>query len=112
MTRTHLYEAANAIMTRKLGASRLRDWALAIAERTGPRKAKVALARKLAVILHATWRTDTPLPRRGDRISTQSTTGARRRATWMRPAGTQGEGEIAPTHAGLRPRTPLRSVQT
>ena len=47
-------------MTRKLGASRLRDWALAIAERTGPRKAKVALARKLAVILHAMWRTDTP----------------------------------------------------
>lgn len=60
MTRTHLYEAANAIMTRKLGGSRLRDWALAIAERTGPRKAKVALARKLAVILHAMWRTGLP----------------------------------------------------
>ena len=60
MTRTHLYEAANAIMTRKLGGSRLRDWARAIAERTGPRKAKVALARKLAVILHAMWRTGTP----------------------------------------------------
>lgn len=57
MTRTHLYEAANVIMTRKLGGSRLRDWARAIAERTGPRKAKVALARKLAVILHAMWRT-------------------------------------------------------
>lgn len=53
MTRTHLYEAANAIMTRKLGGSRLRDWARAIAERTGPRKAKIALARKLAVTLHA-----------------------------------------------------------
>lgn len=36
MTRTHLYEAANAIVTRKLGGSRLRDWALAIAERIGP----------------------------------------------------------------------------
>jgi transposase len=60
MTRTHLYEAANAIMTRKLGGSRLRDWARAIAERTGPRKAKVALARKLAVILHAMWRTGLP----------------------------------------------------
>jgi transposase len=47
-------------MTRKLGASRLRDWALAIAGRTGPRKAKVALARKLAVILHAMWRTGAP----------------------------------------------------
>jgi hypothetical protein len=36
------------------------NWALAIAERTGPRKAKVARVRKLAVILHAMWRTDTP----------------------------------------------------
>jgi transposase len=60
MTRTHLFEAANAIMTRKLGGSRLPDWARAIAGRTGPRKAKVALARKLAVILHAMWRTGTP----------------------------------------------------
>lgn len=60
MTRTHLYEAANAIMTRVGGADRLRDWARAIAERTGPRKAKVALARKLAVVLHAMWRKGEP----------------------------------------------------
>lgn len=60
MTRTHLYEAANAIMTRVGGADRLRDWARAVAERTGPRKAKVALARKLAVVLHAMWRTGEP----------------------------------------------------
>lgn len=51
---------ANAIYCRKLGGGRLRDWAKAIAERTGPRKAKVALARKLAVTLHAMWRTGTP----------------------------------------------------
>lgn len=37
-----------------------RGWAKAIAERTGPRKAKVALARKLAVTLHAMWRTNSP----------------------------------------------------
>jgi len=59
-TRKCLFEAANAIYCRKLGGSRLRDWAKAIAERTGPRKAKVALARKLAVTLHAMWRTGTP----------------------------------------------------
>lgn len=59
-TRKCLYEAANAIYCRSLGGPRLRTWAKAIAERTGPRKAKVALARKLAVILHAMWRTDTP----------------------------------------------------
>jgi hypothetical protein len=33
-------------------ASVLKDWAHAIAKRSGPKKAKVALARKLAVILH------------------------------------------------------------
>lgn len=60
MTRTYLYEAANALMTRNIGGTRLRDWALAIERRTGPRKAKVALARKLAVILHAMWRAGSP----------------------------------------------------
>ncbi|ETX09717.1 transposase [Roseivivax halodurans JCM 10272] len=59
-TRKCLYEAANAIYCRKLGGSRLRNWAKAVAERTGPRKAKVALARKLAVTLHAMWRSGTP----------------------------------------------------
>jgi transposase len=59
-TRKCLFEAANAIFCRNLGGPSLRSWAKAIAERTGPRKAKVALARKLAVTLHAMWRTNTP----------------------------------------------------
>ena len=59
-TRKCLFEAANAIFCRNLGGPRLRDWARAIVERTGPRQAKVALARKLAVILHAMWRSNTP----------------------------------------------------
>lgn len=59
-TRKCLFEAANAIFCRNLGGPTLRAWARAIAERTGPRKAKVALARKLAVTLHAMWRTNTP----------------------------------------------------
>ncbi len=59
-TRKCLHEAANAICRRNLGGSRLRGRTKAIAERTGPRKAKVAPARKLAVTLHAMWRTDTP----------------------------------------------------
>jgi transposase len=52
MVRTALYEAANAILERSTGDSPLRKWALGIAKRAGMRKAKVALARKLAVILH------------------------------------------------------------
>jgi len=55
-----LFEAANAILCRNPGGPRLRGRAKAIAGRTGPRKAKVALARKLAVTLHAMWRTNTP----------------------------------------------------
>jgi transposase len=52
MVRTALYEAANAILERSTGDSPLRKWALGVARRAGMRKAKVALARKLAVILH------------------------------------------------------------
>ncbi|MEA2738640.1 MAG: transposase [Acetobacteraceae bacterium] len=50
--RTALYEAANAILERSAGDSPLRRWGLAVARRAGMHKAKVALARKLAVILH------------------------------------------------------------
>jgi len=39
---------------------RQKTLAVTIAEQTGPRKAKVALARMLAVTLHATWYTNTP----------------------------------------------------
>ena len=60
MARTYLFEAANAVLSRNIGGSRLRDWARAIAKRTGPRKARVALARKLAVILHSMWRSGLP----------------------------------------------------
>jgi transposase len=50
---TMLYEAANVMLTRPVKGSALKDWARAVAKRAGPRKAKVALARKLAVVLHA-----------------------------------------------------------
>ena len=52
MVRTALYEAANVILERSKEDSPLRRWGLGIAKRAGMRKAKVALARKLAVILH------------------------------------------------------------
>lgn len=50
--RTALYEAANIILTRPVKGSTLKSWAARLAARAGMRKAKVALARKLAVILH------------------------------------------------------------
>ena len=50
--RTALYEAANVILTRPVKGSTLKSWGMRLAARTGMRKAKVALARKLAVVLH------------------------------------------------------------
>ena len=51
--REALYQAAHIILVKPLkGCSALKSWAMRIARRAGARKAKVALARKLAVILH------------------------------------------------------------
>jgi transposase len=51
--RTALYEAAHIMLTKPLkGCSALKSWAMRIAGRAGMSKAKVALARRLAVILH------------------------------------------------------------
>ena len=60
LARTLMYEAAVVIMTRVKRASPLKDWALAIARRSGIGKARVALARKLSVILHSIWRSGQP----------------------------------------------------
>jgi transposase len=50
--RTALYQAAHIILTRPVKASALKSWAMRLAKRAGMNKAKVALARKLAVIMH------------------------------------------------------------
>jgi transposase len=55
-----LYEAAVVILSRMKRASSLKDWAGAIARRSGAGKARVALARKLSVILHSVWRSGEP----------------------------------------------------
>jgi transposase len=57
--RSLLYEAAMAILTRVRGESELRSWALALRRRLGFKRAAVALARKLAVIMHVMLKTGT-----------------------------------------------------
>lgn len=54
-----LYEAANSILTRTHQSFGLKTWALKIAKRRGLKKARVALARRLAVIMHAMLRDGT-----------------------------------------------------
>jgi transposase len=50
--RTALYEAAHAILTRAVKGSTLKSWAAKLAKRASLKKAAVALACKLAVIMH------------------------------------------------------------
>jgi transposase len=51
--RAALFEAAHIMLTKPLkGCTQLKSWAMRIARRAGMRRAKVALARKLAVIMH------------------------------------------------------------
>jgi len=52
MLRSLLYAAANSLLTVVRKAHPLKDWARRIRRRRGHKKACVALARKLAVILH------------------------------------------------------------
>jgi transposase len=56
LVRRSLYEAASVLLTRVRAASALKSWALRIARRVGAKRARVALARKIAVILHRMWR--------------------------------------------------------
>jgi transposase len=55
MLRGYLFEAANVLLTRVAKWSALKAWGIRLAKRSGLRKAKVAVARKLAVILHRMW---------------------------------------------------------
>lgn len=52
LARAMLYEAANVLMVRVKADIPLKAWALKLADRVGGKKARVALARKMAVILH------------------------------------------------------------
>ena len=54
MVRTALYQAANVLLHHGRWSS-LRSWAMRIAKRGSVKGAKVALARRLAVVMHRMW---------------------------------------------------------
>ena len=56
LLRTYLYEAANTVLTRSRLDSDLKRWGLMLKAKNGHKKAVVAVARKLSVILHAMWK--------------------------------------------------------
>jgi transposase len=55
LMRSYLYEAANIMLVRTRGTNPLKSWATKLAKRAGHKKARVALARKMAVVLHRMW---------------------------------------------------------
>ncbi len=57
--RSALYTAANALLTRSARWSSLKAWGMKLAKTRGHRRAVIAVARKLAVILHRMWIDDT-----------------------------------------------------
>ncbi len=59
MVRTYLFEAAGVLLTRVPQWCKLKAWGHRLWKRIGFKKAKVAVARKLAVILHRMWRDGT-----------------------------------------------------
>ena len=68
--RSYLFEAANVLLTMGVYVVDVEGLGHALAKRSGATKAKVALARKLAVILHRLWRDGTSF-----RWSTQEVSG-------------------------------------
>ncbi|BAV48102.1 transposase IS116/IS110/IS902 family protein [Mesorhizobium loti] len=73
--RRSLYEAASGLMTRFKGSDKVKNWGQAIAKRSCHRKACVAVARKLAVIMHAIWTDGTFYV--GDPAASQADSGRR-----------------------------------
>ena len=65
LTRHALFEAATSMLVHATKPSALRSWALAVAKRRGLQKARVALARRLAVVLHRMWRDGTSFQPQG-----------------------------------------------
>ena len=80
--RTLLYEAASCLMTRSKAPSALKRWGQAIAKRAGHKKAVVAVARRLSVIMLAMWRDGTFFDPGVDAASVRrsKTTGSRKPA--------------------------------
>lgn len=59
LTRTHLVNAATVLLSATKTFSSLKDWGVRLAKKVGFNKAKVAVARKLAVLLFGMWRDGT-----------------------------------------------------
>lgn len=55
LVRSYLFEAANVMLTRVRKTNALKSWGAKLDKKLGFKKARVALARKMAVVLHRMW---------------------------------------------------------
>lgn len=69
--RTLLYEAASSLLTRVQQWSVLKAWGMALQKRSGHRRAVVAVARKLAIILHRIWVDETEFVASREQLKSQ-----------------------------------------
>jgi len=59
LLRSALYEAANNLLVRVKRPFALQAWGRKLAETKGPKRARIAVARKLAILLHKLWQSET-----------------------------------------------------
>ena len=59
MLRSALYEAANNLLVRVKRPFALQTWGKTLAQTKGPKRARIAVARKLAALLHKLWQSET-----------------------------------------------------
>lgn len=69
MTRTHLVQAANVILTHTHSFSSLKAWGTKLSKKVGYNRAKVAVARKLAIIMLSMWKDDLPFYFNNERLA-------------------------------------------
>ena len=72
----YLYEAAGIILNRVSRWSTLKAWGTRLARKIGHKKATVAVARKLAVILHRMWRDGTEFRWSNKEVASTATSSA------------------------------------
>lgn len=75
LLRCYLYEAANALLSRVTRFSPLKAWGVRYASRHGGKKARVAIARKLSVIMHRMLITREPFRRSADPVKGECSIG-------------------------------------
>lgn len=69
MARHYLYEAANCLLTTWSGQSPLKSWGMKLVKRIGAKKARVAVARKLACLLLRLWKDGTHYETKGQSLT-------------------------------------------